>query len=300
LAIEFPTEEAVLVYLREHNNWGRWGKDDQFGAMHLVTPEKRIAAARLVRSGRAVSLSRPFPKTPAPNNLNPGQHYMRIMPAAGVAVDYYGISYHGPASTHLDALCHMWGPDGLWNGRTDAELTTEGSKWGSIDHWVSGIATRGVLLDVERHRGTYVTQDAPVHGRELEEIAAAQGITFEPGDALVVNCGREAYEREVEPWSSTPGARPGLHASCLPFIRDMDVSVLIWDMLDYLPTGYPGMSRGVHPALWNFGIGLVDNAQLDRLSAACAEEGRYDFMLTMAPLLVMGGTGSPINPVALF
>jgi kynurenine formamidase len=223
---------------------------------------------------------------------------MRIMPT-GVAVDYYGISYHGTASTHLDALCHMWDPDGLWNGRGPEVLSTEGSMWGSIDHWSSGVTTRGVLLDVERHRGTYVTQDAPVHGEELLEIATQQGVTLQPGDALIVNSGREAYERNMGPWGSSSEVRPGLHASCLPVIREADVSILVWDMLDLLPSGY-SVSRGIHPVLWRYGVGLVDNAQLDRLSAACAEEGRYEFMLTMAPLIVMGGTGSPINPLAIF
>ena len=257
-----------------------------------------MAAASLVRTGRSVSLARPFPKIPAANNANPAQHFMRVMPA-GVAVDYYGISYHGTASTHLDALCHMWDGDGLWNGRSPSMITTDGSGWGSIEHWSTGVTTRGVLLDVERHRGTHVTQDTPVHGWELEEIARKQGVTLQPGDALIVHCGRESYERNIGPWGSNPAERPGLHASCLPFIRGADVSILIWDMLDHLPSGY-SLSRGIHPVLWRYGVGLVDNAQLDRLSAACAEEGRYEFMLTMAPLIVMGGTGSPINPLAIF
>lgn len=162
-----------------------------------------------------------------------------------------------------------------------------------------GIMTRGVLLDVERHRGTYVTQDTPVHGWELEEIAREQGVALQPGDALVVNCGREAYELNEGPWGSSAETRPGLHASCLPFIRDADAPILVWDMLDQLPTGYT-IPRGVHQALFRYGVGLVDNAQLDRVAAACAEERRYEFMLTMAPLVVVGGTGSPINPIATF
>jgi kynurenine formamidase len=218
---------------------------------------------------------------------------------AGAALDYYGIFYHGVAATHLDALCHMWGPEGLWNGRSRDVLTTDGAGWGSIDHWATGIVTRGVLLDVERHRGTYVTQDAPVHGWELEEIAQRQGVALEPGDALVVNCGREAYQRDLGPWGANRAERPGLHASCLPFIRKSDAAILVWDMLDHAPSGY-STRVGVHPALYRYGVGLVDNAQLDGLSAACAEEGRYEFLLSMAPLVVIGGTGSPINPIATF
>jgi kynurenine formamidase len=295
--MELPSESDVQTYLAD-SNWGRWGDDDQRGAINLITPEKRVAAAGLVRSGRSVSMARVFPKTPAPNNLQPAQHFMRITPT-GVATDYYGIAYHGTSSTHLDALCHMWGPEGMWNGRPTDMLSTDGAAWGGVEHWSTGITTRGVLLDVERHRGTYVTLDTPVHGWELEEIARAQGVTLQPGDALIVNCGREAYEREVALWGADPVNRPGLHASCLPFIREADVSVMVWDMLDHLPTGY-SLSRGVHPVLYRYGVALVDNAQLDRISAACAEEGRYEFMFTMAPLIVVGGTGSPINPLAIF
>jgi hypothetical protein len=69
-----PTEQKVRSWIRERRNWGRWGKDDQRGAVNLITPGKRVAAARLVRSGRSVSLSRPFPKEPAPNNAHPAQH----------------------------------------------------------------------------------------------------------------------------------------------------------------------------------------------------------------------------------
>jgi hypothetical protein len=146
-----PTKEEVLAYLKQDRNWGRWGKDDQKGAVNLVTPEKRLAATRLVRKGRAVSLSREFPKNPAPNNPTPAQHFMKRLvrgETGGGAIDYYGISYHGQASTHLDALCHVWDSNGMWNGRNpDEVITFEGAQWGSVEHWKEGIITRGVLLD---------------------------------------------------------------------------------------------------------------------------------------------------------
>ena len=107
-----------------------------------------------------------------------------------------------------------------------------------------------------------------MHGWELEAAAKAQGVALQPGDALIVNCGREAYEREAAPGAPTPGTRPGLHASCLPFIRDADAAVLVWDMLDVRPTGYT-LNWGVHPVLFSFGVCLIDNARLDDLARAC-------------------------------
>ena len=299
-----PTKEEVLAYLYEDRNWGRWGQDDQMGAVNMVTPEKRIAAARLVKSGRAISLSREFPKTPAPNNPTPAIHYMKRnirKDGGGSATDYYGISYHGTATTHLDALCHVWDANGMWNGGDPEEsITFDGAKWGSVEHWKDGIITRGVLLDVPKHRGEpFVTQDKPIHGWELEDIAKEEGVTMEPGDALVVYGGREKWN-EVNPNWGTAGApaRPGLHASCLKFIRESDCCVLVWDMMDHSPNGYD-LPWSVHGAIFAYGIGLLDNALLQPLAEVCAQEGRYEFMLTINPLRVVGGTGSPVNPIAL-
>jgi kynurenine formamidase len=297
-----PTRAEVESYLRDRRNWGRWGADDEVGAMNLITAEKKARAAALVRTGRAVSLSREFPKTPAPNNATPAQHFMKLLErgTGGGAIDYYGISYHGTASTHLDSLCHVWNEDGMWNGRRpEQEITFEGARFGAVTNWSSGIITRGVLLDVPRFRGVpFVTQEQPIHGWELEDIAQAQGVSFEPGDALVVYGGREAWNRVNSTWGAGP-SRPGLHASCLPFIRDNDVSLLVWDMMDFQPNGYD-LPWSVHGAIFAYGIGLLDNALLEPLAAVCTEEGRYEFMLMVLPLVVVGGTGSPANPVALF
>ena len=300
-----PTKDEVLAYLKEDRNWGRWGADDQKGAVNMVTPKKRAAAARLVRSGRAVSLSREFPTTPAPNNPTPAIHYMKREDRgqdSGYSADYYGISYHGTAATHLDALCHVWNEDGMWNGRhPDETVTMDGAVWGAVDHWKEGIITRGVLLDVPKHRGEpYVTFDNPVHGWELEDIAKEQGVALEPGDALVVYSGREQWNEDGNAlWGSDPDARPGLHASCLKLIRESDCCLLVWDMMDLHPNGYD-LGWSVHGSIFAYGIGLLDNALLQPLSEACAEENRYEFMLTVNPLRVVGGTGSPVNPVALF
>ena len=298
-----PTKGEVLAYLKEDRNWGRWGENDQVGAVNMVTNEKRLAAAQLVKTGRAVSLSREFPKTPAPNNPTPAQHFMNRgvrEPGGGLATDYYGVSYHGQSNTHLDALCHVWNEDGMWNGRNpDDVITFQGATWGSVEHWKEGIITRGVLLDVPKHRGQpFVTMEEPIHGWELEDVAKEQGVALEPGDAICVYGGRDKWN-EVNPmWGGDPTQRPGLHASCLKFLRESDCCLLVWDMMDFTPNGYD-IPWSVHGSIFAFGIGLLDNALLQPLAEACAEEGRYEFMLTVNPLRVVGGTGSPVNPIAL-
>ena len=299
-----PTKDEVMGYLRDRRNWGRWGENGSAGAMNLITAEKRLAAAALARNGRTVSLSRAWAVEPRAENPRPAQHFMSVMDrgnGGGAAMDFYGVFYHGTATTHIDALCHVWDDGGMWDGKTpDETLNFDGATYGSVDAWSDGILTRGVLLDVPRHRAEpFVTLDAPVHGWELADIAAAQGVEIKPGDAVMVYSGREAYAAERGGSWAGDASRPGLHASCLPFVRDNDIAVLGWDMMDASPNEYD-VPWSVHGVIFAYGVALLDNALLEPLASACAEEGRHEFMLTINPLKVIGGTGSPVNPIAVF
>ena len=296
------TRLEVQEYLVARRNWNRWGQDDEVGAINLISAEKRIQAAGLVQSGRIVSLSRDIPKTPGPANPEPAQHFMRTHYRTdhGIAADYYGLIFHGFQTTHLDALCHIWDEDGMWGGRDPRDrLTSQGSTWAGVEQWRNGIVTRGVLLDVPSFRGTpFVDLDQPVRGDELESICRLFGLELTPGDALAVYCGRERFEAANPTWRPHVDPRPGLDASCLAFLRERDIAVLCWDQLDAIPDAN-GMPWSVHAAIPAFGIALVDNCKLQPLAEACAAAERYEFMLTIAPLPVRGGTGSPVNPLAL-
>jgi kynurenine formamidase len=287
-----PTRQEVEAAYTGRRNWGRWGPDDQRGAVNLITPQKRVAATKLVARGRTVSLSRPF---------EPEQQFTRITEdkTGGSVIDYYGFIYHGTTVTHIDALGHVWDQHGMWNGRKPAEvLDTRGAHFADITAFSDGLVTRGVLLDVPRHRGQpHVTVDRPVQGAELDQIARAQKVSVTAGDALLVYSGREAFQRGGNTYGSAN--RPGLHPTCAAFIRDHDVSILGWDMMDARPDGY-GLRWPVHGVLFNYGVVLLDNALLEPLAAACAEEGRYEFLFVALPLRVPRGTGSPANPVAIF
>jgi kynurenine formamidase len=283
--------ENAFTYRR---NWGRWGADDQLGAVNLITAQKRAAAAALVKTGRTVSLSRVFA---------PDQHFIRVNQrgTGGSVVDYYGFLYHGVTVTHVDALCHVWDRNGMWNGRDPTkEIDTNGARFADITAFSGGLITRGVLLDVPRHRRTsYVSLDRPVTGAELEAIVKAQGVAVEPGDALLVYSGRDAFVRSESAYGPATSARPGLDVSCAKFIRDRDVAVLGWDMHDAMPdkAGLPWPAHGV---LYSYGVALLDNALLEPLAHACSEEQRYEFMFMALPLKIARGTGSPVNPIALF
>ena len=283
-----PGDEDYAAMYRDRRNWGRWGANDQVGAINLITPEKRAAAASLVRTGRTVSLSRVF---------EPPQHFMTkstLGAGGGYVMDYLGFIYHGNTVTHIDALCHIWDGDGMWQGHNpDEEITTQGAQFADITHWSDGIITKGVLLDVPRHRGEpYVTADRPVQASELEAIAQAQGVRVEAGDALLVHSGWTAHQ------DSDDSGGAGLHPSCAEFIRDHDVALLGWDLMDARRSS--SLPWPVHGVLFNFGVALLDNALLEPIAEACAEENRYEFMFILLPLNVARGTGSPANPVAMF
>lgn len=292
----------VQEHLRTTRNWGRWGDDDEIGTVNLITPDKRLEAAGLVQSGQVISLSRPWPTEPGPGNAHPAQHFMLRVDkpgGAGLAEDFIGAEFHGKTVTHIDALSHAWDSDGMWNGRSpDEEITFAGARWGGVQAWRDGLVTRGVLLDVPRHRGeAYVTIDRPVHGWELEEIAHAQATPLTPGDGVVVYSGREAWDREHEAWAGL-SKRPGLDASCLWFLRDHDCSLIVWDMTDRMPNGYD-LPFGNHAAIFAYGLALVDMALLEPLAEACRAANRWEFMLVISPLPIDGGTGSPVNPLAI-
>lgn len=306
------TEEQLRVYLRERSNWRRWGDDDQLGTLNLITNEKRARAAALVSEGRTASLSQVI----RPNRDD--DPYLTRCDVSTVdrgngeafAQDYLGVSYHGYGIIHIDALCHLWQDNHIWNGRNpDDVIDSKGVSWGDIEQWHDGIVTRGILVDVPRARGVnYVAADEPVHGAELEAILNTRGIQLEPEDALLVHSGREAWNRENPAWESVgpmfnaennEGVRPGLHASCMEFLRETDVAVLMWDMLDLSPSGY-SFKWSVHGAISAFGLALVDNTDFTELIPLARELKRDELILTISPLRVKGGTGSPVNPIAIF
>jgi len=324
-AEEWP-EENVQRDLFERRNWGRWGEDDQLGALNLITAQQRLRALEAVRTGEALSLSRPVPTRLGSGNVNPSQHFLKMShhggdnsspretgAVGGSGTDYFGLPYHGVNTTHIDALSHVWDRDGMYNGRSsDEHYTFDGVTFGGIQHWSSGIFTRAVLLDVPAFRGTeYVDHDSPVHGWELDAIVERHGIEIAPGDAVCIYAGRERWQaaHPDEPYGSRrldqPGtngrtryAKPGLHASCLSFLRKHDVSTLVWDMLDATPYEYD-VTYTVHGAIHAYGMALVDNVVLEDLAQACRDRQQDDFLVVILPLVVEGGTGSPVNPIAV-
>lgn len=301
------TTEEYQAYRTRLNNWGKWGPEDQFGTLNYIDSNVRQRAAALVREGRTVSCANPLataavlPDTK--RNGRPADHKMTVNPAS--TVDYVGVSYHGFVNTHIDALCHIFvGPGGpMWNNRPASLVTEAGAGANSIDAWRDGIVTRGILYDIPKMRGhDHVRIGEPVEGWDLEDWAKEQGLTPQLGDAVLVRSGADRF------WSANPGFEmamplntPGVAVSVLEFLQDTGAALMGWDLQEASGQEYTGERIPLHMiAIPHMGLPLLDNANFEALSEVCAETGQYEFMLTIAPLVVMGGTGSPVNPIAMF
>jgi kynurenine formamidase len=296
------TREQVDALQRTLSNWGRWGKDDQLGALNLITPAKRAAAAASVRSGRSVSCARPLPTAPAADNPQPVQHHMTGTHTEGMGADWFGIAPHGMATSHIDALCHIFHEGQLYNGYSSERVTAHGALELGIQALRRGIVSRGVLLDVPRARGVpYLEKGEPIYVDDLEKCESDCGVRVEEGDVLLVATGRWDLRDRVGPWEPSEGMA-GLDASCLPWLRERGVAALGADgVSDVIPSRVDGYFIPIHSvAIVALGLHLLDNLELRELSRTCALEDRFSFLLTIAPLVLENGTASPVNPIALF
>ena len=305
MAERTPTSaEELKAYETRLSNWGRWGADDERGTLNHITPEIRRRAAGLVRSGRSVSCAYPIQTLAVqPNtvrNYRPADFEVRPIPDG--SVDYIGVSYHGMVNTHIDGFAHMYTDDGLlYNGRSSELVTPQGAGAMSVHRWAEGILTRGVLYDIPRMRGQdYLRYGEGIQGWDLEDCAKANGITPAAGDAVIVRSGATPF------WAAHPDLgdahnTPGLAPSVLEFLHDTDAALLVWDLMEDADATQTTFPHPIHRiAIPRMGLPLLDNADLEALGAACAEERRAEFMFTVAPLVVIGGTGSPVNPIATF
>jgi kynurenine formamidase len=290
---EIRTDGDVDRLLPRISNWGRWGPKDQLGTLNLITPERRAAAARLVRSGRTVSLAREVALS-SESGVERAAHEVTLRP--GGCRDYVAMVFHGFSMTHLDALCHVFADESrMYNGLPRSAVTTSGARaLGAEVMAERGICGRGVLLDVAAVRGAAVEPGGAIRPQDLEAAERAHRLTVAEGDVLLVRTGsgrRNTRER-----------RAGLHPQCLPWLHARGVALLGGDGdSDVAPLeGFDRWGSAMHSvAIPYLGLPLLDNAELDELGRACAQEGRWEFFFTMAPLRFPGTTGSAVNPLAL-
>jgi kynurenine formamidase len=299
------TRADVDRWIQELSNWGRWGKDDQKGTVNLITPAVRKRAARLVRAGLSISLAHTDSTEDAPDNRPAFGHAMLVTgadPAAQFAMDRYTQAYHGSGITHLDALCHMLGGTTLFNGFARDSVTQAGATKLDVLHFKDGIFARGVLMDIPRLKDQpFLEAGEPIYPEDLEAWVKKAGIKVEPGDVILIRTGRWARRAKLGPWDIGAKAA-GLYASCARWLHARDAAILGSDFAaDVMPSGVDVVAMPIHKlALVSMGMPILDNCDLEALSETAQRLRRWEFLIVAAPEPVPGGTGSPINPVALF
>jgi len=300
------TKAQADRWATELSNWGRWGKDDQLGALNLVTPQKRQQAMALARTGTVVSLERRVVLSPKPEESRAdgkphGVSFYEIrfktFPAGdprgndGFSSDIQEFHVHG-GMTHLDALCHDSDRGKLYNGFPLADTVTEAAgctKLG-LDNVKDGIVTRGILVDMTRLKGA--ASRAPgsaVYPEDIEAWEKQTGLEVSSGDALFV------YNTAPAGRGAGAGVNGGFDLSIVPWLKTRGVAVT---------SGVRAIDDDRHAdhrlVLASLGVYLLDGVQLDRLAETAARLNRWEFLLVVAPPQVPGSTGAVVNPLAMF
>jgi kynurenine formamidase len=281
--------------------WGRWGADDERGALNLITPATIRRAASCVTSGEQFSLAVPLQAGRGPifAGRQPMQHFMTRhggdyaagLPERGFgfADDYVLLATHG--TTHLDALAHVWKDGLMWNGYPATVVTSIGAARCGIDK-TGPITTRAILVDLDQGDGP---GERRIGVDELRDAVAATGVQPEEGDALLVRTG---WLRRWRAGTATERQWSGLDVGCAQWIDQQGFALVGADNIgvEFGPSPDPQDAAPLHVQLIrNCGIYLLELLDLEPVIAT----GRSEFMLVVAPMPIVGGVGSPVNPVAV-
>ena len=307
---DFALSEAEFraLYTRLRRTYG-WGPGDRLGALNNLSAAGLVAAASDVRDGHTVSLAAPIESREAADNPEPAEHEMTGPPdrtggAPGLsfATDRLAMNIHGNADSHIDALCHVIFDGELYDGVDARAVTATGATELSIDIAAQGIAGRGLLLDIPRVRGVpWLEPGDHVTADDLLAAESAASDRIEQGDLLFVRVGHRARRQSLGPWDAAE-ARAGLHPAALELLAERRIAALGSDgNNDTAPSAVEGVDFPVHVLAINaMGMHLLDYLDLDALAERCGAMHRASFLCVVAPLRLRAGTGSPVNPIAIF
>ena len=275
-------------------NWGRWGKDDQLGALNWITQEKRKTAIALATTGTVVSLAHRPSLVPRPEQ----GPYLAIRPlrVGGFGQEHLELMYHGLSFTHIDALCHVSHNGLFFNGYPAAEVISDtGCSKLAIDNLAGGIVTRGIVIDIPHVRGVEALPPGThVYPEDIEEFEKMAGIRIGSGDAIFLHTGR---------WSRPEASMEspsGYDLSVAPWLKTRDIAIVGGDggqdvgQIEELAVP---LHQYIVVAL---GANIIDAADLQVAVEVARRLNRWEFMLTVLPVAVPQATGFPVNPIATF
>src|SRR2546425_2189600 len=304
------TEDDFRRAMKELSNWGRWGDDDELGAANLITPAKRKQALALAKEGRTVSLAHDVVQEQAADAANILERVIvNVSPTGSTDRYQYTGTYHGVIHSHLDAVdCHIMSDGKGYNGRPMEDImATGGCPKGNINALKDGVVTRGILFDATRLPGKtspqgWLEPGTAIHREDLEALEKIEHVKVASGDIILLYTGRWKRRATLGPWPNANGFA-GYHADVAYFIKERGVSFIGDDgPNDVSPTGLPpSITNPLHKlALVAMGVSIFDNLDFERAAEEAKRLNRYEFLFMAAPLRIDKGTGSPLNPLAIF
>jgi kynurenine formamidase len=295
---------------RTTGNWGRWGDEDERGALNLLTPEVVLQATQVCRTGKVYPLGLPVQRSGVPvfdyrgapqrltlTSQTDSEMYASYGAPSGLGANEDVLVVPAHNGTHMDALCHIFSDDTIYNGFPASGFASHTGAARCGVEKSAGFVGRAVLLDVAAHQGVdWLEPGAKISGDDLEACRSAQGVEVRAGDMLLVRTGWLDLFASLA-GQPPPFAQPGLALSAVDFVRDNDLSVVGADnaAIECIPFDQDRFLSVHVELLVKLGVTLIEHLRLTPMAA----DGCHEALLVVAPLLVTGGTGSPVNPIAI-
>ena len=308
-------KQAIKEASQKLSNWGRWGKDDQIGTLNHVVPADIVAAAGLIRTGKifalGISLDRNGPQTGLFGGRWNPIHTMLATGTDAVAGRQGGLLYSDDAinmpvqsATHWDSLGHIFYDGKMYNGFDATLADSRGLEKLGIEHAKNKLAGRGVLLDIARFRGLDWLKDGEgISNDELNTCARAQNVEIRRGDFVIIRTGQMERCLKEKKWGGYAGGdAPGVRFENCYWCQDKEIAAICSDTwgVEVRPNETTEVNQPWHwvviPAM---GLYMGEMFYLKELADDCEADGIYEFFFCGPPLIITGGTGSPINPQAI-
>ena len=316
------TRQDLRAAAEKYKNWGKWGAADEIGTLNYTKAEDIVAAARLVRKGKVISLALNFDHTgpqgakskyPAMGRTNPIHTMLRTgTDAYSGVLDHRGIRAADDmvvmplqCGTQWDGLGHVFFENHMWNGYDCREVTSAGAQKCGIEKTKNRMVGRGVFLDVARALGKRWLDDGyAITCDDLDRSARAQKVEVRRGDYVIVRTGQMEAKLEAGSWDGYPGGdAPGFGFETLEWIKRTELAALASDTwgCEVRPNETePGINQPWHwITIPLMGMTMGEIFYLKDLAEDCAADGVYEFLFVAPALPITGAVGSPTNPLAI-
>ena len=316
------TRDDLRKAAEKYKNWGRWGPADEIGTLNHTTAQDIVAAARLVRKGKVISLALNYDnhgpqgaksKYPALGRINTLHTMLRTgTDAYSGVLDHRGIRAADDmvvmplqCGTQWDGLGHVFYENYMWNGYDCREVTSAGAQKCGIEKTKSKMVGRGVFLDVPRALGMDILPDGfAIKTAHLDETCKKQKVEVRKGDFVIVRTGQMEAKLAAGSWDGYPGGdAPGFSFETLEWIQRTQLAALASDTWGCEVR--PNESEAGINQPWHWitipimGMTMGEIFYVKELAEDCAADRVYEFLFVAPALPITGAVGSPTNPLAI-